>query len=234
MLTALSQRVLDYIRCHPDGVKIATLEVMCLKPDGARYPPQEIEAAVSQLKRANFIAQRQPGLWMPATEGPIHVEREPDHVRIRETGVVDRVEETVAFKPTYSISVDSRADREAVRRDVAAITQERTMPIGKRKCSKCEEFKGNRAFEKGAEICRGCNGTNKATKPKAEKPARAKAQKKSAAKRSPRKQLRSIVNRHARRAGEDPVLAQLESARARVAEKLAAIEGAIAAYKQAA
>lgn len=219
MLSELSRAILVDLERHTDGVKLVDLQ------ERLRKPPQEIEAAMSQLMRLGHTKQRSPGVWIRLQYESRGERPEPDHARIRETGVIDRRPELDA--PSVPAPIP-------LRREPEPAIQERTMPIGKRKCARCETLKGNRAFEKGAEACRECNGTNKASKPKADKPARAKGPKKARAKRSPRTKLRTIVAKHTRRGDEDPALAALRARRDRLSKQLAAVDQAIDVLERAA
>jgi hypothetical protein len=185
MLTGLSAEILSYVERHEFGVKLADLQ------ERIRRPHQEIEAAVSQLKRQQLIEQRVPGIWTRTNNNTGRKEPEPVHARIVETGVAERRllrEDTIAVDtPIGPVPVVVSVFHET---SAQPITQERTMPRGKgtKTCAKCKETKGVTAFSKGEEACRKCT----AGKPAA---AAAKATKEPKPAK-PKKQLRAIVNRH--------------------------------------
>lgn len=205
MLTGLSAEIVGLIERNPYGMKIAELQ------ERLRKPPQEIEHAVSQLKRQGLIEQRQPGVWTRTNSAHGRTEREPQHTRI-----VYRPAPPPVFEPAVITLANHPVEAIAA----IHITQETTMAKGKKTCTKCKTAKGPTAYSDSSEICRLCQ---KGKAPKAAAGSR-------------KTKLREIVRKVAARKGGalSTALYELRARREAMALDLAGIDTAIAVLEKVA
>lgn len=226
-MSGLSAQILGYFQRHPAGVKFADV---CTE---IRRPVQEIEGALSQLKRQGYAKQSQLGIWVAVNvqndEAPhVRPDREPELARIPADLAHMQQRPPPSRAPSLLESPATTIRRSPLQAPPQSIQcpprEEPTM--GKRTCTKCNQEKAGQAFLSGEEVCRQC----KKGKPAA-------PEKKSAAptpRRRPRKQakqLRAIRRKHfGRRPAavetEDPLLQQLIAKRDRLNVAIAALQGA--------
>lgn len=209
MLTGLSAEIVQLIERKSFGMKLAELQE-CL-----HKPPQQIEHAVSQLKRQGLIEQKTPGHWTRTASAHGRTEREPQHTRIVETGVVDR-------RPAYADPAPDAAAQFQPSGEFGSgtvgpvITQEEPMSKSKT-CTKCGLKKGPTGFPKGEDECRLCK---KGKAPKSEA--------------GGQKQLRQIVSKVTARKGGaiSSAIDEIRVRRESVANDLANLDSLISGLEQ--
>jgi hypothetical protein len=134
--------------------------------DDFRWQGPEVEAVLSKLLRHRLITAPGPRQYQAVTET---FERTPAPDReatsappIAESVDRDRLLGATGDVPVPAPPPEPQQNNQAPATAAAVNDEGTTMPL--KKCEKCSQRKGPRAFEKGDQTCRECRGSNKAAR----------------------------------------------------------------------